>query len=184
VTVDLQKQLEVIHTKGLLWKYVRASMSLTGYLPPVAENGSLLVDGGYLNACPADVMRHKMGAHTVISVDVSSEFERDYFMYGTSLSGWWILWNSWNPFTKTVKVPSMGDLSDMLIWVTSDRRRRDVKLESDLHLRPPVLQFGTLEYDKFDEIVELSYQYAKPLVDEFVRQNPWVASANRNSKNN
>jgi lysophospholipid hydrolase len=68
MSVDLQKQCSVVHTKGLLWKYVRASMTLAGYLPPIAEDDSLLVDGGYLNAVPADVMRFKMGARTVIAV--------------------------------------------------------------------------------------------------------------------
>jgi lysophospholipid hydrolase len=172
VTVDLQKQSQVIHTKGILWKYVRASMSLTGYLPPVSENGSLLVDGGYLNALPADVMRYKMGARTVISVDVSQESEREYYEYGTHLSGWWLLWNSWNPFAETVKVPSMGDISDMLIWVSSEQHRKNVKLASDLHLTPPIQNYGTLEYDKFEEIVEKSYHYAKPIIDDWVKQNP------------
>jgi lysophospholipid hydrolase len=62
-------------------------MTLAGYLPPVSENNSLLVDGGYLNAVPADVMRYKMGARTVIACDVIFESERDYFEYGTHLSG-------------------------------------------------------------------------------------------------
>ena len=106
VSVDLQKRKLLVHTKGLLWKYLRASMSLTGYLPPLSDNGALLVDGGYLNVCPADVMREQFGAKTVISVDVSDEFECDYADYGLHLSGWWLLWNSWNPFVKTVKVPS------------------------------------------------------------------------------
>jgi lysophospholipid hydrolase len=179
VSVDLQKQTTIVHTKGLLWKYVRASMTLAGYLPPIAEGGSLLVDGGYLNAVPADVMRYKMGARTVITVDVSPESQRDYFEYGTHLSGWWLLWNSWNPFVKTVKVPSMGDISDMLIWVSSEQHRKSVKVVSDLHLTPPVEDVGTLEYDRFDEIIEKSYEYAKPIVDEFVRQNPWIVDSDK-----
>ena len=69
-------------------------MTLTSYLPPVAENGSLLVDGGYMNVMPSDVMKYQMGARLVIAVDVSPESERDYFDYGTSLSGWWLLFNS------------------------------------------------------------------------------------------
>jgi len=176
VSTDLQKKKQVVHTKGLLWKFVRASMSLTGYLPPIAENGSLLVDGGYLNALPADVMRYKMSARTVISVDVSAENERDYYDYGTHLSGWWVLWNSWNPFVKTVSFPSMGDISDLLIWVSSDQHRKNVSSVSDLHLVPPIQEYGTLEYEKFDEIVEKGYTYAKPIVDEWVKQNPWLVT--------
>jgi len=114
VSVDLQKQKEVVHRKGLLWKYVRASMSLTGYLPPVAEDGQILVDGGYMNSVPTDVMRYQMGARVVIAVDTNGEFERDYNMWGTSLNGWWVLWNSLNPFSETVRIPSMGDLSDLV----------------------------------------------------------------------
>ena len=47
-------------------------MSLSGYLPPVAENKSLLVDGGYMNVVPADVMA-EFGAKTIIAVDVANE---------------------------------------------------------------------------------------------------------------
>ncbi|KAL3921191.1 MAG: hypothetical protein SGILL_002874 [Bacillariaceae sp.] len=184
VSVDLKSQNAVIHQKGLLWKYVRASMTLAGYLPPIADNGSLLVDGGYLNAIPADVMKYKMGARAVIAVDVSPENEREYYDYGTHLSGWWLLYNSWNPFVKTVKVPSMGDISDMLVWVASERHRKAVKLASDLHLTPPVADVGTLEYERFDEIVEKSYQYAKPLVAEFARKHPWLVSAEKSAKAN
>jgi lysophospholipid hydrolase len=188
VSVDLVTQNAVIHTKGLLWKYVRASMTLAGYLPPVADGDSLLVDGGYLNAIPADVMKYKMGARVVIAVDVLPENKREYYAYGTHLSGWWLLYNSWNPFVTTVKVPSMGDISEMLVWVASERHRKSVKLHSDLHLTPPVSDVGTLEYDRFDEIVEKSYEYAKPLVAEFVKKHPWLVSqptqAKRDAKPN
>jgi hypothetical protein len=36
---------------------------------------------------------------------------------------------------------------------------------------------GTLEYDRFDEIVEKSYNYSKPIIDEWVRKNPWLISS-------
>ena len=175
-SVDIQRRNLVVHRKGLLWKYVRASMSLTGYLPPISENGSLLVDGGYLNVVPADVMRTQMQARTVIAVDVSPQTERNYYEYGTHLSGWWLLWNSWNPFVTTVQVPSMGDISDTLRWVSSDQHRKQVVHDADLYLTPPVGGYGTLEYDKFDEIIERAYEYAKPIVDDWVRQNQWIVS--------
>jgi lysophospholipid hydrolase len=156
-------------------------MSLTGYLPPISENGSLLADGGYMSVLPCDVMKEQAGARTVISVDVSSENQKDYYEYGTYLSGWWLLWNSLNPFSKTVNVPSMGDIQDALRWVSSDQHRRRMETVADLHLRPPIQDFGTLEYDKFDEIVERGYDHAKPLVEELVRKNPSLVSSSRMS---
>lgn len=80
-------------------------------------------------------------------------------------------------------VPSMGDLSELLIWVSSEQHRKSVAAVSDLHLTPPVQHIGTLEYDKFDEILDAGYNYAKPIVDEWVRQNPWLVSHKRNTSN-
>lgn len=41
---------------GSLWRYVRASMSLSGYLPPLCDpkDGHLLMDGGYINNLPGE----------------------------------------------------------------------------------------------------------------------------------
>lgn len=46
-------------------------MTLTGYLPPICDpaDGHMLVDGGYVDVLPVDVMRSKMGANTIIAVD-------------------------------------------------------------------------------------------------------------------
>ena len=45
-----------------------------------------------------------MGAQTIIAIDVGSEDQGDLTNYGDQLSGWWLLWNKWNPFAETVKV--------------------------------------------------------------------------------
>jgi predicted acylesterase/phospholipase RssA len=39
-----------IHRTGYAWKYIRASMTLAGFLPPMTdEEGNMLVDGGYMD---------------------------------------------------------------------------------------------------------------------------------------
>ena len=48
VSSDVANSEMVIHTTGTAWKYVRASMSLAGYLPPIADENRLLADGGYM----------------------------------------------------------------------------------------------------------------------------------------
>lgn len=73
----------------------------------------------------------------------------------------------------------MTDISDCLRWVSSDQHRRNVKAAADLRLRPPIDGYGTLEFDKFDEIVDVGYRYAKPLVDEWVRRNPELVSMSK-----
>ena len=69
VSTDIRNNVQVVHTKGVCWRYVRASMTLQSYLPPLAEEGTLLVDGGYMNVLPADVMKRQMRARTVIAIE-------------------------------------------------------------------------------------------------------------------
>jgi predicted acylesterase/phospholipase RssA len=42
---------------GSLWRYIRASMSLSGYMPPMCDptDGHLLLDGGYVNNLPGNL---------------------------------------------------------------------------------------------------------------------------------
>ncbi|PAV56063.1 hypothetical protein WR25_01100 [Diploscapter pachys] len=59
ITTDISTSEMRVHRSGPLWSYSRASMSLAGYLPPLCDpkDGHLLLDGGYVNNLPADVMR-------------------------------------------------------------------------------------------------------------------------------
>lgn len=165
VTTDIAKSRMSVHRSGPAWKYVRASMSLQGYLPPISENGSLLLDGGYMNNLPADIMKEEGGIKYILAVDVGSETRRDYYGYGSSLSGWWLLWNKLNPFSKTVSVPSMGDVSAALAYVASEQHKDRIRDECiDLYVRPPVKDYGTLQFDKMNEIIQVGYDYALPRI--------------------
>lgn len=48
------KMCLIIKIEGSLWRYIRSSMSLAGYMPPLcdAKDGHLLLDGGYVNNLP------------------------------------------------------------------------------------------------------------------------------------
>jgi lysophospholipid hydrolase len=177
VSVDIRNSCQVVHRKGITWKAVRASMTLAGYLPPMSQDNALLVDGGYMNVLPADVMK-EFGAQKVIAVDVSHESVHDYYEYGMELSGFWLIWNSWNPFVKTVRVPSMGDINERLAWISSERYKKQVvENKIDLFLRPPVDDYGTLEFDKYDEIVRIGYEYAKPLVEQWAQEHGYFQNS-------
>ena len=60
-----------VHASGTLWRYVRASMTLAGYLPAICdpEDGHHLVDGGYVNNLPVDVVRARFRTKTIIACD-------------------------------------------------------------------------------------------------------------------
>ena len=76
VSTDVTHVTSACHKVGPLAKYVTASMSLSGLLPPVydlARGGALLVDGAYCNNLPVDVMKAQFRAARVIGVDVENK---------------------------------------------------------------------------------------------------------------
>uniref|UniRef100_A0A8B9G5I7 lysophospholipase n=1 Tax=Amazona collaria TaxID=241587 RepID=A0A8B9G5I7_9PSIT len=154
ITTDITASTMRVHTDGSLWRYVRASMSLSGYMPPLCDpkDGHLLMDGGYINNLPADVAR-SMGAKVVIAIDVGSRDETDLTNYGDCLSGWWLLWKRWNPLAEKVKVLNMAEIQTRLAYVCCVRQLEMVK-NSDYceYIRPPIDRYGTLDFGKFDEI--------------------------------
>ena len=160
-----------VHREGMLWKYVRASMSLVGFVPPLCDvDGSYLVDGGYINNLPADVMSG-LGINTIIAVDVGGEVDTNYANYGDSLSGWWLLWNKWNPFVPRENIPNLSDIQAQLAYVSSEAVLENVKRQKRcLYLRPPITQYGTLDFAKFEEIAEVGYNYAQKEITKWKKQ--------------
>ncbi|XP_026044227.1 patatin-like phospholipase domain-containing protein 7 isoform X4 [Astatotilapia calliptera] len=171
ITTDITASAMRVHTDGSLWRYVRASMSLSGYLPPLCDpkDGHLLMDGGYINNLPADVAR-SMGAKVVIAIDVGSRDETNLTNYGDYLNGWWLLWKRFNPLAEKVKVLNMAEIQTRLAYVCCVRQLELVK-DSDYceYIRPPIDRYGTLEFGKFDEIAEVGYQHGKTLFDVWQR---------------
>uniref|UniRef100_A0A672MM07 lysophospholipase n=1 Tax=Sinocyclocheilus grahami TaxID=75366 RepID=A0A672MM07_SINGR len=176
ITTDITASTMRVHTDGSLWRYVRSSMSLSGYLPPLCDpkDGHLLMDGGYINNLPADVAR-SMGAKVVIAIDVGSQDETNLTNYGDALSGWWLLWKRLNPLAEKVKVLNMAEIQARLAYVCSVRQLESVK-NSDYceYIRPPIDRYRTLEFGKFDEIIfvlrlYLGYQHGKTVFDVWCR---------------
>ncbi|TRY57684.1 hypothetical protein DNTS_025908 [Danionella cerebrum] len=171
ITTDITASSMRVHTDGSLWRYVRSSMSLSGYLPPLCDpkDGHLLMDGGYINNLPADVAR-SMGAKVVIAIDVGSQDETNLTNYGDALSGWWLLWKRVNPLAEKVKVLNMTEIQARLAYVCSVRQLESVK-NSDYceYIRPPINRYRTLEFGKFDEISEVGYQHGKTVFDVWCR---------------
>eukprot|EP00071_Canis_lupus_P008199 XP_005625094.2 patatin-like phospholipase domain-containing protein 7 isoform X4 [Canis lupus familiaris] len=167
ITTDITASAMRVHTDGSLWRYVRASMSLSGYMPPLCDpkDGHLLMDGGYINNLPADVAR-SMGAKVVIAIDVGSQDETDLTNYGDALSGWWLLWKRWNPLATKVKVLNMAEIQTRLAYVCCVRQLEMVKnSEYCEYLRPPIDSYRTLDFGKFNEICEVGYQHGRTVFD-------------------
>ena len=96
-------------TSGSVWRYARASTSVLGFLPPIADEitGDLLVDGAYLNPVPVDVLRKLSRVESTIVVDVEDEHYaafRSLTARDGGLGGWRLLWERVSPFAHADKL--------------------------------------------------------------------------------
>ncbi|KAG8840768.1 phosphatidylcholine and lysophosphatidylcholine phospholipase [Serendipita sp. 411] len=146
-----------IHDSGYAWRYVRASMTLVGLLPPLSDNGRVLVDGGYVDNLPVASMQN-LGTTFVFAVDVGSLDDNTPRHFGDTVSGSWMVLNRWNPFSSARSVPQIAEIQTRLAYVSSIRNLEEAKAASNcLYVALPVQDIGTLQFGRYDEIVDLGY---------------------------
>ena len=87
-------------------------------------------------------------------------------------SPWAVLWNRILPFRNRVDAPNIAAVLMRATEVGSQQKTDEVKRDADLCLRPPIDEFGVLEFESIDRIVEVGYRYA-------VRRNWRRSEANK-----
>ena len=247
MTLDLVSCVPIVHRNGTLWRYVRASMALVGFLPPLCDwapreragaqgtdpssprssmdqpggalqtvnstggNGSspinsvstsgdagnksgqsrdrrlsglgrqepgrlhVLVDGGYVNNCPTDVMR-AMGARIIVAVDVSGHGLPESRMkpWGDALSGFTLIMKSWLPqwLGGGPSCPTMAAMQSHLPYITdyanAARRWRTV----DVMVRPAVADIPILAFNRYAEVVRAGHEAGLRAIRAWKVANP------------
>ncbi len=160
-TTNISKSRAEFHNSGYVWRYVRASMSLAGLLPPLCDEGNMLLDGGYIDNLTVAHMK-SLGADVIFAIDVGSLDDNSPQVFGDSLSGAWALFNRWNPFSPYPNPPTLSEIQARLAYVSSvDALERAKTTPGCLYMRPPIDPYGTLEFTKFDEIYQVGYLYGQ-----------------------
>ncbi|KDQ14464.1 hypothetical protein BOTBODRAFT_187823 [Botryobasidium botryosum FD-172 SS1] len=163
----LTSQMDV-HESGYAWRYIRASMTLAGMLPPLCDNGQMLVDGGYIDNLPVSTMLSTGALSTVFAVDVGSLYDNSPRDFGDSVSGLWLVLNRWNPFSSTRNIPPITEIQSRLTYVSSVKTLEEAKVTPGcFYMQMPVQEFGTLQFNKYEEIQELGYRAGKELLDKW-----------------
>lgn len=104
VSANITSNSYQVHRLGLLRRALRASISLPGVMPPVVQDGAVLVDGAVMKSFPADVMRAQhLGP--VVGVDVSRARGVDPTILENPKSWWrWILSGDWRQGPPIVSI--------------------------------------------------------------------------------
>ena len=153
-----------------MWRYVRASMTLAGLLPPLCDMGSMLVDGGYIDNLTVTHMK-SLGADVIFAVDVGSLDDPTPQEFGESLSGFWALLNRWNPFSAYPNPPTLSEIQSRLAYVSSNEALERAKNTPGCrYMRPPVDGYGTLDFAKFDELYHVGFRYGRAYLAQLKRE--------------
>lgn len=142
VATDLDRGTEVLIKEGKVYRATAASSAIPGFIPPVKINGQQLIDGGIVDTVPV-LPAVRMGAGSVVAVDVSKSLEPD---------------------------PEQSPLS--LFYRASEIRKNEiVRLRTTiaedelcgrlLTLHPPVNELNWLDFNEVDKAVSIGREFAR-----------------------
>lgn len=167
----------IVHERGKAWRAVRASTALPGVVAPVSDGQLLHVDGGLMNNLPVDVMRERC-AGPIVAIEASDMNDLD--ASGLSAPS---LFNHfkkrWIGTGDERSFPSVLEILMRSLLLGSIRHVKKAKTQVDLMLSPPVDQFGLLEFDAIDKIVEAGYQYGVEQVTDWLAESKTAPRASQ-----
>jgi putative ABC transport system permease protein len=155
---------------------IRASIAIPGVLPPVPNDGDLLVDGGVLDNVPVDEMRRRNPTGKVIAVDVAPVegpvAERDY---GLSASGL----RSMLMRRRGVGPPNLIStmVRSSIIGSVRDRHRVVEEEVADLYLDVAVDGGSMLDFSAGEQIADGAADATRPILDAWFRGSPTAPTA-------
>jgi NTE family protein len=153
VSSNLTLGRATVHTEGLLWRALRATVAIPGLLPPGVHNGNLLVDGGRMNNFPVAVMS-TYAPGSVIGGDVAGD-EGFVVAEGFADQPWLKL------FRQQLKgAPSIVSILMRSGTVGNEVQRRQARDQVDLLFDPPLHGIGLRSWGAFDRAVEAGYAHA------------------------
>lgn len=169
-TTNISKSRLEFHSSGYAWRYVRASMTLAGLIPPLCDEGNMLLDGGYVDNLTVARMK-SLGADVIFAVDVGAITDNTPQGYGDSLSGFWAVVNRWNPFSAVANPPTLSEIQARLAYVSShDALERAKNTPGCVYMRPPIDAYGTLDFGRFDEIYQTGYTFGIKFLEKLKSQ--------------
>ncbi|HRP68751.1 MAG TPA: patatin-like phospholipase family protein [Turneriella sp.] len=169
IAADLISGKEVRIEKGLIWRAVRASMSLPVIFPPVKYKRYYLVDGGAVNNVPGNVLREK-GVRNVLGVNstpLADDTIKEYFASTNLLQ---LLrpgvkfWSNLRRVLKIIKLfftrPPILQIANRAMMLEGSELIRQKADEFDLLLSPTVAHFGLFQFERREEIIDAGRKLA------------------------
>ncbi len=175
VAVDLLSGQEVHINRGLVWRAVRASMSLPVIFPPVKYKGMYLIDGGALNVVPASILKQNR-VHKVLGINCTP-LEDDSIANYIKQTDLFALLRPGKNFFKNLsrffallalifRRPPILQIANRSMNLEGAELIRSKAHLFDILLNPDVKSFGLFDFHRRDELFENGYKEAKKRLRE------------------
>jgi predicted acylesterase/phospholipase RssA len=169
VSSNLSKSRVNVHRSGRLVRALQASASLPGLLPPVVDEGDLYVDGGVLDNLPVGVMKRFIGGSTIA---VESAVKVEYEVQAADFPSPLRYLRSRLTRRSDAMLPTLPSLLIKSTVLGGMGGRNDLRDGDDLHLNPPMREFGFLDWDAIHKLVDVGYRYTQEHLQPWLERNP------------
>jgi NTE family protein len=153
---DLTSGEQVEHRSGLLWRAIRASVSIPGLLPPMRDGERLLVDGAVRDNLPVSALRRgHPGPLHVIAVDVGKDgtLGAGAMPEGGHQSGWRLALDRLHPRRPATMMPSMPQLLMRVMELAGNEQAS----APDLLVKPDLSGMGLSDFARIDRFEQAGY---------------------------
>ncbi len=151
MSTNIETGEQVLLDKGYLPDAVAASGALPSIFSPVELNDMLMTDGGVSNNYPVREIREK-GAEIVIGIDVQDSL---------------------------LAKDQLNSVDNILIQISNFKTidaMKEKMVETDVYIKPAIMDFSVMSFDKADEIISSGQQAALSNYDKLkeiaTRQKP------------
>jgi NTE family protein len=171
ISTDIMNNREVVHDQGSLFHAIRASISIPTFFKPLLNDDILLVDGGLLNPVPVNrIKRFDQDLLFVVNVETLNKDPEFSFLYDKDTYSQKS--SNFVPF-KYHGMPGYIQMVNKTIGIMLSRLS-DLTIEKynpDLVININRELFGTYDFHKYHEIIEVGQIHARVFVDRWEKLN-------------
>jgi NTE family protein len=154
VSTNLSGTGRVVHRRGPLWLWLRASSAIPGVLPPVLHHGEVYVDGALVDNLPTDVMADDGLAHlTAVSIRADIELRSGIEDFATP--PWWRLLLQQR---RGPRWPGLVSTLTRAAMVNSEETSERCRVLAQRLITPPLDHIGMLDWKDWQRAVEAGYR--------------------------
>ena len=180
VASDIIHNKEVVMESGSLFEAVRASVSIPLFFRPVRKEGMLLVDGGILNACPLNRV-HRREGDILVAMNISAPDSLSVEHKARQLPKFIDrLPDFIGDFVseRLHEKAEEDEIADSVTYASLLSRMTDMMIQNntvlmnklvhpDILAEMPMNQYGTFDFDKAEEIIELGRKLMHDAINRY-----------------